>query len=195
MSVVVDRSYDMGHEEIKMSHMSEKQIDEMNRANETAIQMNAEHSDVNWNSNSNLTDHVRGGCSICVAELLQRLRSTAAVGGCGQLMMGVDPPLAAELIQKLQDETDWTPQEVYDLRAENAVLRGCEEILKKRIALLEAKCEFLSRGDAEKYQKTMEEITNGGWRTGSTQQFLGLTEEEVDTIDGWMEEGKNRGKQ
>ena len=90
---------------------------------------------------------------------------------------------------------DWTPQEVYDLRAENAVLRGCEEILKKRIALLEAKCEFLSRGDAEKYQKRMEEITKGGWRTGSTQQFLGLTEEEVDTIDGWMEEGKNRGKQ
>ncbi len=87
---------------------------------------------------------------------------------------------------------DWTPQEVYDLRAENAVLRGCEEILKKRIALLEAKCEFLSRGDAEKYQKTMDEITKGGWRTGSTKQFLGLTEEEVDTIDGWMEEGKDK---
>ena len=183
-----------------MSHMSEKQIDEMNRANEQAIQMNAEHSDANWNPHSNLTDHVRGGCTICVAELLHRLRSTAAVGGYGQLMMGVDPPLAAELIQKLQDEIDWSPhrgrdREVYDLRAENAVLRGCEEILKKRIALLEAKCEFLSRGDAEKYQKTMEELTNGGWRTGSTKQFLGLTEEEVDTIDGWMEEGKNKGKQ
>ena len=81
--------------------------------------------------------------------------------------------------------------ELKDLRAENAVLRGCEQILKKRIALLEAKCEFLSRGDAEKYQKTMDEITNGGWRTGSTQQFLGLTDEEIDTIDGWMEEGKN----
>ena len=87
---------------------------------------------------------------------------------------------------------DWTPQEVYDLRAENAVLRGCEEILKKRIALLEAKCEFLSRGDAEKYQKTMEELSKGGWRTGSTEHFLGLTEEEVDTIDGWMEQGKGK---
>jgi hypothetical protein len=185
---------------LKMSHMSEKQIDEMNRANEQAIQMNAEHSDANWNPHSNLTDHVRGGCSICIAELLHRLRSTAATGGYGQLMMSVDPPLAAELIQKLQEESDeviaeWRDREVYDLRAENAVLRGCEEILKKRIALLEAKCEFLSRGDAEKYQKTMEEITNGGWRTGSTKQFLGLTEEEVDTIDGWMEEGKNGDKQ
>ena len=200
MSVGNARRYHMGHEEIKMSHMSEKQIDEMNRANEQAIQMNAEHSDANWNPHSNLTDHVRGGCTICVAELLHRLRSTAATGGYGQLMMGVDPPLAAELIQKLQDEMDWLPhrgrdREIYDLRAENAVLRGCEEILKKRIALLEAKCEFLSRGDAEKYQKTMEEITNGGWRTGSTKQFLGLTEEEVDTIDGWMEEGKNGDKQ
>ena len=87
---------------------------------------------------------------------------------------------------------DWTPQEVYDLRAENAVLRGCEEILKTRIALLEAKCEFLSRGDAEKYQKSMEEITKGGWRTGSTKQFLGLTNEEIDTIDLWMEKGKDK---
>ena len=109
----------MGHEEIKMSHMSEKQIDEMNRVNEKAIELN-------------------------------------------------------------------------DLRAENAVLRGCEEILKKRIALLEAKCEFLSKGDAEKYQKTMEELTKGGWRTGSTEHFLGLTEEEVDTIDGWMEDRKTK---
>ena len=38
----------------------------------------------------------------------------------------------------------------------------------------------------------MEEITNGGWRTGSTKQFLGLTEEEVDTIDLWMEKGKDK---
>jgi hypothetical protein len=87
---------------------------------------------------------------------------------------------------------DWTPQEVYDLRTENAVLRGCEEILKKRIALLEAKCEFLSKGDAEKYQKRMDELTKGGWHTGSTEHFLGLTEEEVDTIDGWMEERKSK---
>ena len=29
--------------------------------------------------------------------------------------------------------------ELKDLRAENAVLRGCEEILKKKIDLLEAK--------------------------------------------------------
>ena len=92
-----------------MSHMSEKQIDEMNRKNEKVIQMHAEHSDANWNPHSNLTDHVRGGCSICVAELLHRLRSTAATGGYGQLMMSVDPPLAAELIQKLQDEIDWSP--------------------------------------------------------------------------------------
>ena len=151
MSVAIDRSYDMGYEEITMSHMSERMIDEINRANETAIQMHAEHSDVNWNSNSNLTDHVRGGCSICISELLQRLRSTAAVGGCGQLMMGVDPPLAAELIQKLQDEMDWLPhrgrdREIYDireklyhLRNENSVLRANEEDLTKRIAVLETK--------------------------------------------------------
>lgn len=141
----------MGYEEIKMSHMSERNIDEMNRANEQAIQMNAEHSDVNWNPNSNLTDHVRGGCSICIAELLHRLRSTAATGGYGQLMMSVDPPLAAELIQKLQDEMDWLPhrgrdREIYDireklyhLRNENSVLRANEEDLTKRIAVLETK--------------------------------------------------------
>lgn len=52
--------------------------------------------------------------------------------------------------------------EINALRTENAVLRGCEEILKKQIALLEAKCEFLSKGDAEKYQKRMEELTKGG---------------------------------
>ena len=105
--------------------MSERMIDEMNRANEKVIQMHTEHSDANWNPHSNLTDHVRGGCTICVAELLHRLRSTAATGGYGQLMMSVDPPLAAELIQKLQDE--------------NSVLRANEEDLTKRIAVLETK--------------------------------------------------------
>ena len=81
---------------------------------------------------------------------------------------------------------DWTPQEVYDLRTENAVLRGCEEILKTRIALLEAKCEFLSRGDINKYQKSIEEISKGGSRTGSVpHNTFGLTHEEIDTLDGW----------
>ena len=107
----------MGYEEITMSHMSERMIDEINRANEQAIQMNAEHSDANWNPNSNLTDHVRGGCSICVAELLHRLRSTAAVGGYGQLMMGVDPPLAAELIQKLQAQLQAILAKIAELNA------------------------------------------------------------------------------
>ena len=81
---------------------------------------------------------------------------------------------------------DRTPQEVYDLRTENSVLRGCEEILRTRIALLEAKCEFLSRGDINKYQKSIEEISKGGSRTGSIpHNNFGLTDDEINTLDSW----------
>ena len=86
--------------------------------------------------------------------------------------------------------------ELKDLRTENAVLRGCEEILKTRIALLEAKCEFLSRGDINKYQKSVEEISKGGSRTGSIpHNNFGLTHEEIDTLDGWeqwIDKGENK---
>jgi hypothetical protein len=107
VSVDCHRIYDMGYEENKMSHMSEKAIDEMNELN--------------------------------------------------------------------------------NLRTENAVLRGVNEVLRSlvhdKFKTNEWNCAGIPKWEGFKQDD---------WKTGDTKEFLGLTDAEVDTLDKWMEEGKDK---
>ena len=107
MSVDLHRIYDMGYEEVKMSHMSEKAIDEMNELN--------------------------------------------------------------------------------NLRTENAVLRGVNQVLRSlvhdKFKTNEWNCAGIPKWEGFKQDD---------WKTGDTKEFLGLTDAEVDTLDKWMEEDKDK---
>lgn len=82
---------------------------------------------------------------------------------------------------------DWTPQEVYDLRTENAVLRGVNQVLRSlvhdKFKTNEWNCAGIPKWEGFKQDD---------WKTGDTKEFLGLTDAEVDTLDKWMEEDKDK---
>lgn len=82
---------------------------------------------------------------------------------------------------------DWTPQEVYDLRTENAVLRGVNQVLRSlvhdKFKTNEWNCAGIPKWEGFKQED---------WKTGDTKAFLGLTDAEVDTLDKWMEKGKDK---
>ena len=77
--------------------------------------------------------------------------------------------------------------EINVLRTENAVLRGVNEVLRSlvhgKFKTNEWNCAGIPKWEGFKKE---------AWNYGDTKAFLGLTNDEVDTLDKWMEDGKTK---
>lgn len=75
--------------------------------------------------------------------------------------------------------------EINALRTENAVLRGVNEVLRSLVHGKNKTNEWNCAGIPK-----WEGFKKEAWNYGDTKAFLGLTDNEVDTLDKWMEENK-----
>ncbi len=77
--------------------------------------------------------------------------------------------------------------EINTLRTENAVLRGVNEVLRSlvhgKFKTNEWNCAGIPKWEGFKQDD---------WKTGDTKEFLGLTDAEVDTLDKWMKDIKDK---
>ncbi len=77
--------------------------------------------------------------------------------------------------------------EINALRTENAVLRGVNEVLRSLVHGKHKTNEWNCAGIPK-----WEGFKQDDWKTGDTKEFLGLTDAEVDTLDKWMEDNKDK---
>jgi len=91
--------------------------------------------------------------------------------------------IMSHMSEKAIDEMN----ELNNLRTENAVLRGVNQVLRSlvhgKFKTNEWNCAGIPKWEGFKQDD---------WKTGDTKEFLGLTDAEVDTLDKWMEDRKTK---
>ena len=97
--------------------------------------------------------------------------------------MGYEENTMSHMSEKAIDEMN----ELNNLRTENAVLRGVNEVLRSLVHDKFKTNEWNCAG-IPKWEGFKKEV----WNYGDTKAFLGLTDAEVDTLDKWMEENKDK---